>query len=153
MQEKSAAALLQQTRPQVVVPTTPIIPAIPAKVKADNPLQRLRLERGIPVKDMVEVVQALYPKYDKTVQSKVEHGNEYGINLRPDAMRALLNRFAPDRRSAARAPRRTKPYRVQARLSERVYGQLQQLTAQTGTTMQDLLERLIVDFLANRKEK
>ena len=38
---------------------------------------------------MVAVVQGLYPKYDKAMQSKCENGDDYGISLRPDAMRAL----------------------------------------------------------------
>ena len=52
-------------------------------------LRELRLSKQIPAKDMVAVVQAIYPKYDKTVQSKCENGDAYGVSLRPDAMAAL----------------------------------------------------------------
>ena len=52
-------------------------------------LRELRLSKQIPAKDMVAVVQAIYPKYDKTVQSKCENGEAYGVSLRPDAMAAL----------------------------------------------------------------
>lgn len=41
-------------------------------------LRELRLSKQIPAKDMVAVVQAIYPKYDKTVQSKCENGDAYG---------------------------------------------------------------------------
>lgn len=40
-------------------------------------LRELRLSKQIPAKDMVAVVQAIYPKYDKTVQSKCENGDAY----------------------------------------------------------------------------
>lgn len=53
-------------------------------------LRELRLSKQIPAKDMVAVVQAIYPKYDKTVQSKCENGDAYGVSLRPDAMAAAL---------------------------------------------------------------
>ena len=63
---------------------------------ADNDLRDLRVQKQLPVKEMVEVVRALYPKFDKTVQSKCENGSSYGIVLRPDAMEALYKRFAPE---------------------------------------------------------
>ena len=59
-------------------------------------LRELRLSKQIPAKDMVAVVQAIYPKYDKTVQSKCENGDAYGVSLRPDAMAALYSHFAPE---------------------------------------------------------
>lgn len=59
-------------------------------------LRELRLSKQIPAKDMVAVVQAIYPKYDKTVQSKCENGDAYGVSLRPDAMAALYAHFAPE---------------------------------------------------------
>lgn len=135
--------------------STPIVPAFPGEVKPKptNLLQRLRTERGIPARDLVEVVAAIYPKYDKTLHSKVEHGEEYGIRLRADAERALREHFAPDRPSAARKPRRSKPHRVQVRLSEAVYSLLQQRLARSETTMQDLIEGLILKYIANEGGK
>lgn len=59
-------------------------------------LRELRIKRQLPAKDMVAEVKRLYPKYDKTMQSKCERGNEYGIQLKPDAMNALLIKFAPE---------------------------------------------------------
>lgn len=56
---------------------------------AENELRALRIDLGLPAKDMVAVVQGLYPKYDKTMQSKCENGDDYGISIRPDAMKAL----------------------------------------------------------------
>ncbi|MDF2984929.1 MAG: hypothetical protein K0R50_439 [Eubacterium sp.] len=65
----------------------------------DADLRELRTSRQLPAKEIVSVVQKLYPKYDKTMQSKCERGNEYGIQLRNDAMNALLMKFAPDKLS------------------------------------------------------
>ena len=53
-------------------------------------LRELRLSKQIPAKDMVAVVQAIYPKYDKTVQSKCENGDAYGVSLRPDPMAEFM---------------------------------------------------------------
>ena len=55
-------------------------------------LRELRLSKQIPAKDMVAVVQAIYPKYDKTVQSKCENGDAYGVSLRPDSTRTSPQR-------------------------------------------------------------
>lgn len=66
-------------------------------------LRELRLSKQIPAKDMVAVVQQIYPKYDKTVQSKCENGEVYGVSLRPDAMAALYAHFAPGGRGAAQS--------------------------------------------------
>lgn len=73
-------------------------------------LRELRLSKQIPAKDMVAVVQAIYPKYDKTVQSKCENGDAYGVSLRPDAMAALYARTS--RRSWQRAAKRSKRTRT-----------------------------------------
>ena len=53
-------------------------------------LRELRLSKQIPAKDMVAVVQAIYPKYDKTVQSKCENGDAYGVSLRPEMPNSSL---------------------------------------------------------------
>ena len=64
-------------------------------------LRELRLSKQIPAKDMVAVVQQIYPKYDKTVQSKCENGEVYGC-----ALRALRpgGRGAAQSRQERRAP-------------------------------------------------
>lgn len=77
-------------------------------------LRELRLSKQIPAKDMVAVVQAIYPKYDKTVQSKCENGDAYGVSLRPDAMAALYAHFAP---GAGRGPQSGQKGRTPADLS------------------------------------
>ena len=65
------------------------------KIKS-NPLRDLRISKNLPAKDMVLTVRTLYPKFDKMLQSKCEHGEEYGIDLKTKAMDALLAKYAPE---------------------------------------------------------
>ena len=123
---------------------------------ADNDLRDLRVRKQLPVKDMVEVVRELYPKFDKTVQSKCENGDAYGILLRPDAMDALYRRFAPDileGRRLARRERHRLTCRISARLENADYAALQQhLKADGYATMQDLLTDLVRRYLTETED-
>ena len=110
-------------------------------------LRDLRIAKQIPAKDMVAVVQTLYPKYDKTVQSKCENGDAYGVSIRPDAMKALYEQFAPER---LEAPKRTRhgqhrlTCRISCRLENEDYEALQQLIKASGcATVQDWLTGIV----------
>lgn len=114
-------------------------------------LRELRISKQIPAKDMVAVVKEIYPKYDKTVQSKCENGEAYGVSIRPDAMKALYERFAPER---LEAPRRTRhgqhrlTCRISCRLENEDYEALQQLIAASGcTTVQDWLTGIVRELI------
>lgn len=98
-------------------------------------LRELRLSKQIPAKDMVAVVQAIYPKYDKTVQSKCENGDAYGVSLRPDAMAALYAHFAPELaegRKAVKKDAHRLTCRISARLETADYEALQRLIEAEG---------------------
>lgn len=82
-------------------------------------LRELRLSKQIPAKDMVAVVQAIYPKYDKTVQSKCENGDAYGVSLRPDAMAALYSHFAPELAESRKTAKKD-AHRLTCRISARL---------------------------------
>lgn len=116
-------------------------------------LKALRLSKNIPVKDMVEVVRKIYPKYDKTVQSKCENGDAYGIRIAKDAMEALYTAFDPKRASARRARRKDKhrlTHSIRARLEPSIYEALQQRIVDDGyATTQDWLADRIVAYLQN----
>lgn len=115
-------------------------------------LRELRLSKSIPAKDMVAVVQQIYPKYDKTVQSKCENGEVYGVSLRPDAMAALYARFAPEvveQRKAAKKDAHRLTFRISARLETADYEALQQLIAADGyATTQDWLTAIVRRYIA-----
>ena len=126
--------------------TTPILPNLPADVKA---IRALRSERHIPVGDIVEVVASVYPRFDRYLLSKVEHGEEYGIRLRADAWHTLMAHFklAQDGSKARRTPNRSKPKRISCRLTEKAYGLLQRELDRTGMTMQGFIEALITQAI------
>ena len=110
-----------------------------ASVKPANLLRRIE-EGGAKASQMIAAVQRLYPGYEKTLHSKCRNGERYGVMLRPDAMSAIIAQFAPELRNAARRDVRTKPRRIQARLSEAVYGALQQALRARGVTVQQWIE-------------
>lgn len=116
-------------------------------------LRELRLSKQIPAKEMVAVVQQLYPKYDKTVQSKCENGEFYGVSLRPDAMTALYQHFAPEvieNRKAAKKDAHRLTCRISARLKADDYTALQQLIVASGyATMQEWLTVIVRRYIAN----
>lgn len=117
-------------------------------------LRDLRLSRQIPAKDMVQVVQAIYPKYDKTMQSKCERGEEYGVQIRDEAMKALLARFAPDMLAESKKPRddgHRLTCRISCRLESDEYATLLKYVNADGFyTMQDWLTYQVRQYLNNK---
>lgn len=119
-----------------------------------NDLKSLRVKKRIPTKDIINVVQRLYPKYDKTMQSKCENSELYGVALSPDAMDALYNAFDKDRETAPSAPKKDRhrlTCAIRARLEKPVYDRLQQLIADEGyATAQDWLTVKIIAYLREK---
>lgn len=132
--------------------TTCILPDQTADVKPSNLLQQIEAQ-DVKASEMVAVVQRLYPGYEKTLHSKCRNGEKYGIMLRPDAMDAILTRFAPELRNSRKGDRRTKARRIQARLSDAVYGALQQALRAKGVTVQRWIEDLALALIAQEGEK
>ena len=126
--------------------TNSIVPNLPADVKA---IVELQDNRHIPTADIVEVVAAIYPKFDRFLLSKVKHGDETGVRLRADAQHELLTHFkvTQDASKAKRKPNRSKPKRISCRLTEKAYGLLQRELDRTGVTLQSWLEALIAKAL------
>lgn len=116
-----------------------------------NELMELRVGRGLPAREMVAVVQELYPKYDKTMQSKCEHGEEYGVLLRPDALKALYRHFAPELlepRKQTRHGQHRLTCRISARLENGTFAALQQRMQADGyQTFQELLTALVLRYV------
>ena len=84
-------------------------------------LRELRLSKSIPAKDMVAVVQQIYPKYDNTTQSKCENTDAYGICLTQKAMKALYAKFDPDG-SVRKNFRTADQHRLKDKLHARMLG-------------------------------
>lgn len=118
---------------------------------ADN-LRELRVGLQLPARDMVEVVQGLYPKYDKTLQSKCERGDEYGVQLRPDGMKALLEKFAPERLVKKTGDGHRLTCRISCRLEDDEYADLQRFIKADGfSTMQAWLTHSVRRYIKRRR--
>lgn len=116
-------------------------------------LKKLRKDKNIPAKDMVEVIKAIYPKYDKTVQSKCENGAVYGVLLRPDAVDAICERFAPELKQGKKKNDHRLKCRISCRLEDDEYEALQlNIQADGYTTMQDWLTAIVQDYNRRKKE-
>ena len=123
----------------------------------DNEVRALRIENGLPAKEMVSVVRELYPKFDKPLLSKCEHGDLYGVDLRPDALAALKQYAGNDGPSEAKnrrkADRHRKPGRCYVRLARDEYTALQRAIRADGyDTMQSWLEEMIKKYLAGKEK-
>lgn len=115
-------------------------------------LRELRLSRKLPAKDMVSVVQELYPKYDKTMQSKCERGDEYGIQIRKDAMEALYAQFAPELLKKKKDGHKY-TCRISCRLPDEDYADLQEFIRADGfDTMQSWLTHIVRRYLKRRRK-
>lgn len=141
--KKEVAAPLERTQPQAKEHGVSIASG---SGFVNLELVQLRKHANVQAKEMVEVVKQLYPRYDKTIQSRVEHGSETGIQLRPDATKTLVQRFAPELLRLSRKPQRKKPNRIQARLPDELYGRLQLHLEHTRLTVQDFIEELVRQF-------
>ena len=119
-------------------------------MSSNNELRSLRVDLGLPARDIVAVVQEMYPKYDKTMQSKCERGEEYGVTIQADAMKALYARFAPDGTKVSRRKkdRHRLAGRISCRLEDADMEALQQRMEADGyATAQELLTALVRRYL------
>lgn len=123
----------------------------------------LPLVDGVRDKQLVSAVRELYPKYDKSLHSKVKRGDLYGIDLKPEAVSALMEKYGdpervrsanpmpPNAPKSRREDRRRLPCRVSCRLSKDDYSELQQAVIEDGDmTMQAWLYRQIQMLLRER---
>lgn len=127
----------------------PILTRIPADVKILKEFQR----RNIPNIDIIDTMRTAWPGFDKSLLSKCRNYKHYGVGLRREAVKLLSEHFHLEAPEAKRQPRRTKPKRIQLRLTEEMYASLQRLLADRGQTAQEYLEAIIVaDLQAYAKE-
>jgi len=59
----------------------------------ENQLRELRMASQATPQEMVDLVRVRYPKYDRTLQSKCEHTDLYGVELTYPAFRDLVIRL------------------------------------------------------------
>ena len=116
-------------------------------------LKDLRTAKNIPAKEMVEVVRGIYPKYDKTIQSKCENSKLYGVELKRDAMKALIDKFAPEYNRIRKSDGHKLKCRIHCRLEDLEYEKLMRnIRADGYTTVQDWLTAVVKRY-NKRKER
>lgn len=122
-------------------------------------LRSLRLEKRLSLAEMARVVRRRYPKCERTLINKCEHGDQYGVQLKAQAMRDLMAEFAPEELSvcgekAARREFRRLPFRIYGRLSKSDYEALQRAMRADGyATVQEWILAAVRRYLAGRKER
>lgn len=113
-------------------------------------LKELRQSQGISAKDMVAVIQQVHPRYDKTLQSKVESG-EYGITLSPEAMERVEQEFPEIKTSKRSGDRHRLKCRLSTRLPDAEYHALCAAAQADGyATLQECIMTLIHRYLDGR---
>lgn len=135
--------------------TATIIAQAKAKVKP-NLLRELREDKGIPPKELVKDIKALYPRFDRPLLTKAEHGDEYGVDLRRDAVEMLagkygipLDRAIPEKREDSHRLR----CKIACRLEDDDYNDLLQFIHEDGfEQMQAWLTFRVRKYL-NQKRK
>ncbi len=132
-----------------------ILPKNSTKIKEEI-IRYLREEKKIRAKDMIAVICTMYEKYDKYLQSKVESGELYGIELRNDAIDALLREFAPERVDDVKRKRgggHIMQKCIFARLPDRMYDDLQKTIRERGfPSVQSWLTYIVVTYISQSKE-
>lgn len=111
-------------------------------------VKQFRESRGITSKDMVDVAREQYPKYDKHLQSKLERPHEYGIRPLLALESAWEAAFSTTTPTCTKRDNRKLKARIQCRLTEREYAQLQRKFRVNGfDTMQDGIKYIIGKYL------
>lgn len=117
----------------------------------DNKLRELRVTYGINAWDMVDEVQKRYPKYDRTLHTKCERGDEYGVELREDAMESICKRFLPEKKPVKARKRdfHRLTYRIYGRLTKTAYTALQrQIKADGFDSVQSWITYAVQRYLS-----
>lgn len=126
---------------------------------------RLSTDPPIPGKAMVAVVQRRYPRFDRTLLSKCENGDQYGIDLKRDALADVRREFVSEAVATAQDEEkepRMKKYtqdghrlqkRIYCRLEDSEYAELQRNIKSDGyVTMQDWITAVVKRY-NQRKRK
>lgn len=122
--------------------------SVPAE---ENPLRELRAAKNIPVREMVACVRELFPRYDKHLHSKCEHGEVYGILLNPKAMDALRVKYAPAQKQTRHGKHRLTK-RISCRLTDEDYESLLRFTHEDGfEKMQDWLTDVVRQYIKRKQ--
>lgn len=111
-------------------------------------------ERGLADKDVVAAIQRDYPKYDKSLNSKVKKPELYGIRLVTGAEEILYGLALKVRCKAVKQDRHKLTDRVSCRLPKRIKRRLLHSFKKRGwDTVQIGMENLISKFLLEEAQR
>ena len=124
--------------------TTENIPIHPTNV---NRLRAVRQASGLNPRQMVGMLRESYPRYDKTLQSKCEHTDDYGVQLAESTLKALERQYGIRRP----AENRTKPHRITVRFEKGQYSLLQRALKVRGISAQSyalrgIMKAVVIDL-------
>lgn len=105
-----------------------------------NRLRAVRQASGLNPRQMVGLLKESYPRYDKTLQSKCEHTDDYGVQLAESTLKALERQYGIRRP----AENRTKPHRITVRFEKGQYSLLQRALKVRGISAQSYALRGIM---------
>lgn len=117
----------------------------------NNILRELRVTNKIPADELVKEVRKIFPKYDKTLQSKCERTEEYAVELCRKALDALLEKYDTELLDKAKKMRNgyhklTK--QVTCRLDDETYDVLQSIKEREGyETVQAFMTDKIINYI------
>ena len=103
--------------------------------KIKNNLKYLRTVKNMSMPGMVEFIRTIYPKFNPAAYIMCERSGEFGVELRKDAMDALLDVYAPElleseKRKRQDGHRLTK--RIACRLEDDEYNRLVRCVREDG---------------------
>lgn len=155
--QKEKAALLQQPRPNEINHE-----AIISDMALVCQTEHLREIVGgkISPKEIVKTLKPLYPSFDKSMLSKCMNTARYGIVLHRNGMSALLEAYPeltaqkpPDALKRQKSGKHKYTCRVQARLPDEQYSELQQFIRADGyCTMQDWISDQVRKYLKRKRK-
>lgn len=158
IEQKEKAALTPQTRPREM--NHEIIIAEMALVCQTEHLRETIVGK-ISTRDCVKTLKALYPGFDKTLLSKCMNTAHYGVVLHRNGMAALRQAFpeldaqnAPESKMRRKSDGHKFTCRVQARLPDEQYSELQRFIRADGyCTMQDWISDQIRKYLKRKRRE
>lgn len=120
-----------------------------------NRLRDLRLACGVTPQDMVDTVRKEYPKYDKPLQSKCEHTEDYAVELTYPAFKALCLKYSPEewKKYKTRTDGHVMTCRISGRLPTELYRRFIAQIHQDGfKTVQDWITDHVQAYVNARSD-
>lgn len=134
----------------------PSIAQIDLKSKSEMLIFLRELKKITPA-GMVEVVKRGFPRFTRSLLSNCEHENEYGVELKNDALDALISEIAPELLEAVRRRRQgghKLTRRIACRLKDEEYDALLNFIREDGfDTMNDWLVKTVRRYLKRKSAK